>query len=132
MLRITKGSIFLEIPNGRTTAKKCEYIFLTAHTLFPSGVSVEATMYENEEAYLNGFQVCAMGLGNYEIDIRNVDFYQMLHNEGLKFFPDFEICKSPKREEIPAYEAELLKDDSSAELIKFRTVKREESLANEH
>lgn len=122
MLRNTKGSTFVELPNDRTTAKKCEYIFLTAHTLFPSGVSVEATMYENEEAYLNGFQVCAIGLGNYEIDIRNVDFYEMLHNEGLKFFPDFEICKSPKREEIPPIETELSSDAFDSELPKNTTV----------
>lgn len=107
MLRNTKGSAFVEMPNDKTTAKKCEYVFLTAHTSQPSGVVIEAIMYENEESFLNGWQVCSVHLGTYEMDIRNVDFYQMLHNEGLKFFPDFEICKSPKREEIPAYEHDV-------------------------
>lgn len=101
MLKNSKGSTLVPVPNDPLTAKKCEYIFIIAAAAFPSGVSVDAVMFEDEQAFLCDLRCHTVYLGNFDIGVRHTDLYDAMHEKALEFFPGFEVCATPKKPEEP-------------------------------
>lgn len=96
MLKNPNGSTFVEVPHDPVTAKKCEFIFIIAYAAFPSGISIDAMMFENEEAFFSDTKVHIVHLDNFDIDVRSTDLYDVMHEKALGYFPGFEVCQTPK------------------------------------
>lgn len=99
MLKNPEGSTFVAAPNDPVTAKKCEFVFIIASAAFPSGVHLSVVMFEDEKAFFDGRQSHTAILGEYDIDVRRTDLYDVMHEKALEYFPGFEVCAAPKKPE---------------------------------